>query len=112
MKVNSKIRSVETLAADAGFRNYYFVKITTEDGIVGWSEYDEGFGAPASAPPSRSSRLASSASRSAITSGSTRSSIRSRGRPPAASLPWRWAPSRTRFSTPRPRRWASPATSF
>ena len=46
MKVNSKIRSIETLAADAGFRNYYFVKITTEDGIVGWSEYDEGFGAP------------------------------------------------------------------
>ena len=46
MKANSKIRSVETLAADAGFRNYYFVKITTEDGIVGWSEYDEGFGAP------------------------------------------------------------------
>ncbi len=40
MKVNSKIRSIETLAADAGFRNYYFVKITTEDGIVGWSEYD------------------------------------------------------------------------
>ena len=46
MKVSSKIRSIETLAADAGFRNYYFVKITTEDGIVGWSEYDEGFGAP------------------------------------------------------------------
>ena len=46
MKVNSKIRSVETLAADAGWRNYYFVKVTTEDGIVGWSEYDEGFGAP------------------------------------------------------------------
>jgi galactonate dehydratase len=46
MKVNSKIRSIETLAADAGFRNYYFVKIATEDGIVGWSEYDEGFGAP------------------------------------------------------------------
>jgi len=46
MKVKSKIRSIETLAADAGFRNYYFVKITTEDGIVGWSEYDEGFGAP------------------------------------------------------------------
>jgi len=46
MKVNSRIRSVETLAADAGWRNYYFVKVTTEDGIVGWSEYDEGFGAP------------------------------------------------------------------
>ena len=46
MKVNSKIRSIETRAADAGWRNYYFVKVTTEDGIVGWSEYDEGFGAP------------------------------------------------------------------
>ena len=46
IKVNSKIRSIETLAADAGWRNYYFVKVVTEDGIVGWSEYDEGFGAP------------------------------------------------------------------
>ena len=45
MKV-SKIRSVEILACDAGWRNYHFVKITTEDGIVGWSEFDEGFGAP------------------------------------------------------------------
>ena len=45
MKVDSKIRSIQTLAADAGWRNYYFVKVTTEDGIVGWSEYDEGFGA-------------------------------------------------------------------
>ena len=42
----SKIRSVELLACDAGWRNYHFVKISTEDGIVGWSEYDEGFGAP------------------------------------------------------------------
>src|ERR1700730_10141324 len=42
----SKIRSVELLACDAGWRNYHFVKITTEDGIVGWSEFDEGFGAP------------------------------------------------------------------
>ena len=46
MKVQSKIRSIETLAADAGWRNYYFVKVVTEDGIIGWSEYDEGFGAP------------------------------------------------------------------
>lgn len=46
MQVRSKIRSIETLAADAGWRNYYFVKVVTEDGIVGWSEYDEGFGAP------------------------------------------------------------------
>ena len=46
MQVRSKVRSVETLSADAGWRNYYFVKIVTEDGIVGWSEYDEGVGAP------------------------------------------------------------------
>ena len=42
----SKIRTVELLACDAGWRNYHFVKITTEDGIVGWSEFDEGFGSP------------------------------------------------------------------
>jgi L-alanine-DL-glutamate epimerase-like enolase superfamily enzyme len=46
MKKATQIRSVETLACDAGWRNYHFVKIVTEDGIVGWSEYDEGFGAP------------------------------------------------------------------
>ena len=46
MKKATQIRSVETLACDAGWRNYHFVKIMTEDGIVGWSEYDEGFGAP------------------------------------------------------------------
>jgi L-alanine-DL-glutamate epimerase-like enolase superfamily enzyme len=42
----SNIRSVETLSCDAGWRNYHFVKLTTEDGLVGWSEFDEGFGAP------------------------------------------------------------------
>jgi L-alanine-DL-glutamate epimerase-like enolase superfamily enzyme len=45
-KVSSKVRSVETLSCDAGWRNYHFVKVTTEDGIAGWSEFDEGFGAP------------------------------------------------------------------
>jgi L-alanine-DL-glutamate epimerase-like enolase superfamily enzyme len=41
-----KVVSIETLACDAGWRNYHFVKLTTDSGIVGWSEYDEGFGAP------------------------------------------------------------------
>jgi len=40
------VTGVETLLCDAGWRNYYFVKLTTTDGIVGWSEYDEGFGSP------------------------------------------------------------------
>ncbi|MEM5435758.1 mandelate racemase/muconate lactonizing enzyme family protein [Paraburkholderia diazotrophica] len=41
-----KVTSVETLACDAGWRNYYFVKLSTDSGVVGWSEYDEGFGSP------------------------------------------------------------------
>ncbi|HWA14774.1 MAG TPA: mandelate racemase/muconate lactonizing enzyme family protein [Burkholderiales bacterium] len=41
-----KVRSIETLSCDAGWRNYHFVKLVTDTGITGWSEYDEGFGAP------------------------------------------------------------------
>jgi galactonate dehydratase len=41
-----KVEKLETLSCDAGWRNYHFVKITTDAGIVGWSEFDEGFGAP------------------------------------------------------------------
>jgi galactonate dehydratase len=41
-----KITAIETLHCDAGWRNYHFVKLSTEDGIVGWSEFDEGFGSP------------------------------------------------------------------
>src|ERR1700754_4321498 len=46
MTRTSKITNVEILACDAGWRNYHFVKLTTADGIVGWSEFDEGFGSP------------------------------------------------------------------
>ena len=41
-----KVTGIETLACDAGWRNYHFVKLTTDEGIVGWSEFDEGFGSP------------------------------------------------------------------
>jgi galactonate dehydratase len=41
-----KVAKIETLACDAGWRNYYFVKLTTDEGVVGWSEFDEGFGSP------------------------------------------------------------------
>ena len=41
-----RVKSIETLSCDAGWRNYHFVKLTTDTGIVGWSEFDEGFGAP------------------------------------------------------------------
>lgn len=41
-----KIAKIETLHCDAGWRDYHFVKLTTDDGILGWSEFDEGFGSP------------------------------------------------------------------
>jgi galactonate dehydratase len=41
-----KVTGIETLHCDAGWRNHSFVKLTTDEGIVGWSEYDEGFGSP------------------------------------------------------------------
>ena len=39
-----RIAKVETMRADAGWRLFSFLKITTDDGIVGWSEYNESFG--------------------------------------------------------------------
>ncbi|OZG26322.1 enolase [Williamsia sp. 1138] len=41
-----KITSIETLACDAGWRNYHFLKIATDEGITGWAEFDEAFGPP------------------------------------------------------------------
>lgn len=41
-----KISSIDTLHCDAGWRNFSFAKITTDDGLVGYSEYQEGFGSP------------------------------------------------------------------
>src|SRR5215475_12010398 len=40
-----KILKVEDLHCDAGWRVNSFLKITTDEGIVGWSEYMEGYGA-------------------------------------------------------------------
>ena len=39
-----KVASIEALHADGAWRNFDFLKITTDDGIVGWSEYNETFG--------------------------------------------------------------------
>jgi galactonate dehydratase len=41
-----RVTRIETLACDAGWRNYFFLKLSTDEGIVGWSEYDESFGSP------------------------------------------------------------------
>lgn len=39
-----KITKIEDLHADAGWRTFSFLKITTDDGITGWSEYTEADG--------------------------------------------------------------------
>jgi len=35
-----KIAKAESLHADAGQRNFDSLKLTTDDGLVGWSEYN------------------------------------------------------------------------
>jgi galactonate dehydratase len=40
------VAKIETFHCDAGWRNYHFLKLTTDGGIIGWSEFDEGFGSP------------------------------------------------------------------
>ena len=46
MSTKAIVTELKTLSCGAGWRNYYFVKLTTADGVVGWSEFDEGFGSP------------------------------------------------------------------
>jgi galactonate dehydratase len=36
-----KITAIEDLHADAGWRTFSFLKVTTDEGLVGWSEYSE-----------------------------------------------------------------------
>src|ERR1700761_7074914 len=40
-----RIAKIEDLHCNAGWRDFSFLKITTDDGLVGWSEYMENFGA-------------------------------------------------------------------
>ena len=41
-----KVTAVETLFCDAGWRPWIFLKITTDDGLVGWSEITDSHGSP------------------------------------------------------------------
>ena len=40
-----KIARIEDLHCNAGWRDFSFLKITSDSGIVGWSEYNESYGA-------------------------------------------------------------------
>jgi galactonate dehydratase len=39
-----RIVKLETLHANAGWRDFSFLKLTTDEGLVGWSEYIDNFG--------------------------------------------------------------------
>src|SRR3989442_5244828 len=39
-----KVTKIEHLHADAGQRNFDFLKVSTDEGLTGWSEYNESFG--------------------------------------------------------------------
>jgi galactonate dehydratase len=41
-----KVASLETLICDAGWRPWIFVKVTTDEGLVGWSEITDSHGSP------------------------------------------------------------------
>jgi len=41
-----KIHQIETLHCDAGWRPWTFIKITTDNGLVGWSECTDSHGSP------------------------------------------------------------------
>lgn len=45
-----RITRIETLAADAGYRTASYVKLHTDEGLVGWSEFYDGFAGVALAP--------------------------------------------------------------
>ncbi len=42
----STIASIDHLHASAGWRNYHYLKLTTNDGVAGWAEYDEALRSP------------------------------------------------------------------
>src|SRR5688572_12808144 len=43
-EVQMKVTAFEMLHADGGGRTFDFLKVSTDEGLVGWSEYNAGFG--------------------------------------------------------------------
>src|SRR5215469_11358675 len=41
-----KVAAYELFRCDAGWRTFSFLKLGTDEGLVGWSEYNESFGSP------------------------------------------------------------------
>ena len=47
-----KISTIESLHCNAGWCDFSFLKITTDDGLVGYSEYNQSYGSRAYPPSS------------------------------------------------------------
>jgi len=45
-----RITRIETLQADGGYRTCAYIKLSTDEGLVGWAEYYDGFSGVALAP--------------------------------------------------------------
>ena len=58
-----KIERIEPLRADGVWRNFDFLKITTDNGLVGWSEFNESFGGHGVTAMIQQPRAASSSGR-------------------------------------------------
>jgi hypothetical protein len=41
-----KVKGYEVFKCDAGWRTFSFLKLTTDSGPIGWSEYNESCGSP------------------------------------------------------------------
>src|SRR5258708_8898070 len=41
-----KVKAFDVFKCDAGWRTFSFLKIATDDGLIGWSEFNESFGSP------------------------------------------------------------------
>jgi galactonate dehydratase len=41
-----RIAKIETLSCNAGWRDFSFLKISTDEGLTGWSEFMESYGSP------------------------------------------------------------------
>jgi galactonate dehydratase len=44
METKMKVTGIESLHADGGGRAFDYLKVSTDEGLVGWSEYNEAFG--------------------------------------------------------------------
>src|ERR1700737_4793340 len=97
-----KVAGLEILRCDAGWRNYHFLKLTTDEGIVGWSESTRALARPGWVPSSNGSPSGSRDRTFSPTSGSMPSSTASPGRPPVGWSARGWGRSRTPFAAAVP----------